>query len=292
MTPLSLIRSKAEHLARQLPHMTLQAQASEAAHVGSAGRRRAGSGEHFWQYRRYAHEDAADRIDWRRSAKGEALFVRETELETARTFLFWCDPHPGFDWSSETSTKAGNPTKADEARVMMLALGALLSRDGERVGVLGSDRRPSFGKRAVERLGEDLCLADNTPFPGPPKHAAALVIASDFYDPIALWQERLGPLAARCSEGVLVAISDPVEEDFPFEGRTKFTRPGTNLDRILGRAETVREDYQEIYARHREALKALASQLGWRFISHRTDAPALHGAAHLKLAIESLGADA
>lgn len=292
MTPLSLIRSKAEHIARQLPHMTLQAQASEAAHVGSAGRRRAGSGEHFWQYRRYAHEDAADRIDWRRSAKGEALFVRETELETARTFLFWCDPHPGFDWASAATRRTGNPAKADEARVMMLALGALLSRDGERVGVLGSGRTPSFGKRAVERLGEDLCLADEAPFPAPPKRSAALIIASDFYDPVPLWRDRLGPLAAKCPEGVLVAVSDPVEEEFPFEGRTKFTRPGTTFDRILGRAETVRAEYTQIYARHREDLKALAAKLGWRFVTHRTDKPALHGAAHLKLAIESLGADA
>ena len=38
------------------------------------------------------HNDTAQRIDWRRSARGDDVFVRETELETARTFLFWCDP--------------------------------------------------------------------------------------------------------------------------------------------------------------------------------------------------------
>ena len=70
MTPSADLRSEAESLARQLPGLNFKAEASEAAHIGSAGRRRAGTGEHFWQYRRYAQEDAADRVDWRRSAKG------------------------------------------------------------------------------------------------------------------------------------------------------------------------------------------------------------------------------
>ena len=81
MTPAADLRAEAEALARQLPGLNFKAEASEAAHIGSAGRRRPGTGEHFWQYRRYAQEDAADRVDWRRSAKGHDLFVRETELE-------------------------------------------------------------------------------------------------------------------------------------------------------------------------------------------------------------------
>ena len=272
MTPLASLRAEAEHIARQLPHVTLQAQASEAAHVGSAGRKRAGSGEHFWQYRRYASEDAADRIDWRRSAKGDQYFVRETELETARTFLFWADPHPGFDWSGEQ----GRMTKADVAKIILIALGVLLSKEGERIGALGSGRTPSFGKRALDRLGEELCRDPNghtPPFPGVPKSAAGLVLASDFYDSIETWKKRLGTLAAKCPEGILLAISDPVEIDFPFEGRVKFSRPGEKLSKILGRAETVTDEYKQVFAAHREAIKALASQIGWRFAEHRTGDP-------------------
>ena len=148
MTPSSDLRAEAEALARQLPNLNFKAEASEAAHIGSAGRRRAGTGEQFWQYRRYAQEDAADRVDWRRSAKGHELFVRETELETARTVLFWCDPHPGFNWKGEGDIR----TKADEARLLMLTLGIMMSKDGERIGALGAGRSPSFGKRAVDRL--------------------------------------------------------------------------------------------------------------------------------------------
>ena len=129
MTPAADLRAEAEALARQLPGLNFKAEASEAAHIGSAGRRRAGTGEHFWQYRRYAQEDAADRVDWRRSAKGHDLFVRETELETARTVLFWCDDDPGFRWKAAGDLR----TKADEATLLMLALAILLSKDGERI---------------------------------------------------------------------------------------------------------------------------------------------------------------
>ena len=61
--------------------------------------------------------------------------------------------------------------------------------------------------------------------------AATLVLASDFYAPLTEWQSRLAPLAAKCPEGVLVAVAAPIEESFPFEGRTKLSRPGSGIDR-------------------------------------------------------------
>ena len=48
MTPAADLRAEAESLARQLPGLNFKAEASEAAHIGSAGRRRPGTGEHFW----------------------------------------------------------------------------------------------------------------------------------------------------------------------------------------------------------------------------------------------------
>ncbi|MEO0714934.1 MAG: DUF58 domain-containing protein [Pseudomonadota bacterium] len=279
------LRAEADALSRALPDVMLQSDASEAAHVGSAGRRRAGSGEHFWQYRRYADEDSADRIDWRRSAKGDQLFVRETELETARTILCWCDPDPGFHWTSDTA----HHTKADTARLILTAIGASLSKDGERIGVLGGTRKPAFGKRAVDRLFEDLAAADDT-FPGPPRDPATLIIASDFYDPLETWRSRLAPLAAKCRDGVLIAIADPMEIDFPYSGRIKLSRPGQALSRILGRAESVREDYLARFSAQRAALDGLAAKFGWRLVEHSTAAPPIKAASQLQRQLASLGA--
>lgn len=279
------LRSEAEALARQLPSLNFKADASDAAHVGSAGRRRAGNGEHFWQYRHYRQEDDANRVDWRRSARGDEHYVRETELETARTVQFWCDDSAGFHWKSAEDLR----TKAEEARLLMLALAILMSKDGERIGALGAGRQASFGKRALERLDEDLTRGTVGQFPTAPKGAATLVIASDFYAPVSDWADRLRPLAAQCPEGVLLAISSPIEVNFPFEGRVKLSLPGTGASRIVGRAETLREQYQDRFFAQREALLELAHRMGWRFVAQTVGQSSLNAAARLKATLETFG---
>lgn len=284
MTDLPTLRLEAEALARALPRLFVRTKASEAVHLGSAGRRRAGTGEDFWQYRRYAQEDDASRIDWRRSARGDTLFVRETELETARSVHFWLDPHAGFDWTSDKSRQ----TKADRARLIMMATANLLSREGERVGVLGG-QPAGFGKRALERLFTQLSEPLGE-IPQPPRRAGSVILASDFYDPMDVWKERLAPLAKKARSGVLIAISDPIERTFPFEGRVKLSRPGSVLERILGRAETLRDTYVERLERNRSELRQLASDLGWRLIEHETDDEAIKGAAALHALLSEVGA--
>ncbi len=286
MTPTADLRAQAESLARQLPGLNFKAEASEAAHIGSAGRRRTGTGEQFWQYRRFAQEDSPDRIHWRRSAKGTDLFVRESELETARTVLFWADDAAGFRWKGEGDLR----TKAEEAILLMLTMAILMSKDGERIGALGSGRTPSFGKRATDRLTDDLLRGTKAQFPPAPRSPATILLASDFYDPIAEWKDRLAPLAGRCPEGVLVAVSAPVETSFPFEGRTRLSRPGTGDARILGRAETLRDEYQRRLIAQRSALRDLAGRLGWGLVTHVTGESLLAAASRLKAEIESFGA--
>ena len=287
MISLTDLRAQSETISRQLPSMSLQAAAADVMHPGAAGRKRAGSGEQFWQYRHYAQTDAADRIDWRRSARGNDYFVRETEMETARTIYLWNDPHGGFDWSGSAET----PTKADRAKVIMLGVASLLSKSGERIGVLGGGRAPALGKAASARIAEDLLRAGDGTL-RPPKSSGLAIVASDFYDPIDMWQARLAPLAAKCRHGVLIQVTDPIENTFPYKGRTRFSRPGTALDRIFGRAETIRDDYLSRFAAQQDAVDDLARSMGWASVRHRTDQPAIEGAAALQLALQGFGAKA
>jgi uncharacterized protein (DUF58 family) len=269
--PLSQLKAEAQALAGQLGTLSTRARAASAAHIGSAGRRRSGVGENFWQYRRYTHEDGADRVDWRRSAREEHLYVRETELETVRTFLFWVDPSEGFNWSSDDK----QITKADRALVVCMALAGALSRSGERCGVLGGGRGPVTGARAPSRVGEDMRDIKATDrFPDPPRDLAALVIASDFYTPLDTWRERLTPLAAKCRDGALLQVADPIEENYPFSGRIRFHRPGDERQRLIGRAQSIRDGYLEKFEQRKQDLTTLAGELGWRFVSHGTGAEA------------------
>lgn len=285
--PLSQLKAEAAALASDLGTLTTQARAASAAQLGSAGRRRSGMGENFWQYRRHKQEDGAERIDWRRSAREEHLFVRETELETARTFLFWADPSPGFHWSSD----AAIPHKADRALLLCMTLAGVLARSGERCGALGGRRGPASGARASARVGEDIrSYVSGMPFPEPPRERAAVIICSDFYSPLSDWRAKLSPIAGKCRDGVLLQVCDPVEESYPFSGRVRFFRPGQDRERLIGRAESIRDGYVQKFAQRRQDMTELAGALGWRFIAHVTSEPARTPLGSLAYGFSVIGA--
>jgi len=249
-------------LAGDLPGVLLDARRLAAAAPGFHGRRRAGQGEAFWQYRDHRAEDGARLVDWRRSARGDRYYVREREREAAQTAWFWIDRDVGFDWSSD----AARTTKLRRARTLALALSILLTRGGERVGVVGGP--PRTGPRAIERLAHDML----TPMrEGEPPKRSCLVFLSDFYAPVDEWRARLSAAADSGATGALVMIADPAEEDFPFRGRTLFLEPGGRREMLLGRAETVREIYADRLETHRRAIRQLGAEFGFPALLHRTD---------------------
>ncbi len=78
---------EAHALAARMPALFIEAQ--HVAHTvthGTHGRRRAGPGETFWQFRHYDQNDARAGIDWRRSAISDHLFVREDALAALDAF--------------------------------------------------------------------------------------------------------------------------------------------------------------------------------------------------------------
>src|SRR5689334_25319433 len=83
---------QARTLAESMPRLILEARRIAATVIhGLHGRRRAGQGENFWQYRRFVSGEPAHRVDWRRSARDEHLYVREQEWEAAHTVWIWPD---------------------------------------------------------------------------------------------------------------------------------------------------------------------------------------------------------
>ena len=70
---------------------------------GLHGRRRAGAGESFWQYRRFTSGEPAQNIDWRRSGRDDHLYVREQEWEAAHTVWLWPDRSASMAFASKKS---------------------------------------------------------------------------------------------------------------------------------------------------------------------------------------------
>src|SRR5215212_1459197 len=94
---------QARSLADSMPRLVLEARRIAASVIhGLHGRKRAGSGENFWQYRRFVWGEEARRVDWRRSARDDHLYVREREWEAAHTMWIWPDRSPSMAFSSST----------------------------------------------------------------------------------------------------------------------------------------------------------------------------------------------
>lgn len=281
--PLPL-QQRAEELAALLPPLLVAAQ-QVAAHVapGVHGRRRVGPGETFWQFRRYQPGDPVTAIDWRKSAKSDPVFVRETEWTAAQAVWLWPDRSPSMDYRSSPHL----PTKRERAAILVLALAVLLERGGEAVGLLGDSRGPGQGRAVLTRLAatlsDPIAGGNFPPAAALPRHAQVLLV-SDFLAPLEEIDTLVRRLAERGTGGHMVQILDPAEEALPFEGRIRFAGLEGEGETLISRAEDVREAYTERLGAHRAGLAAIARSVGWRFAVHHTDQPpqtillTLHGA--------------
>src|ERR1700756_785866 len=102
-------------LAASMPRLILEARRVAATVIhGLHGRRRAGPGENFWQYRRFVSGEPASRVDWRRSARDHHLYVREQEWEAAHTVWIWPDRSPSMLFVS----RSGAESKRDRSLVI------------------------------------------------------------------------------------------------------------------------------------------------------------------------------
>ena len=151
------LRRNAESLAAGYPALLAEAERVAAVVAqGVHGRRRPGQGETFWQYRNYQPSDARNQIDWRRSARGDQVYIRENEWEAANTVYFWRDGSAGMQWQSSKK----HPTKQDRATVLSMALASLLMRAGERCSVIGESERPRSGRVGLERISRRLAFSE------------------------------------------------------------------------------------------------------------------------------------
>lgn len=282
------LRPRAEALGQALPPLLAEAEHLAAAVIlGEHGRRRAGMGDEFWQYRPAHAGDSARMIDWRRSARSDAHFVREREWQAAQSVTLWVDPSRSMTFAGVPS----RPSKADRARLLALALAVLLIRGGERVGLAGDAAPPRSGRAQLDRLAlaleageaaEDYGIPDTT---GLVPHGRA-VFLSDFLGDLAGVEAALARACDRGLKGALVQVLDPAEEDFPFEGRTIFESMGGTLRHETLRAGDLRARYLARLAERKDRLAALARASGWHHLCHHTGQPAQGALLWLHQALE------
>lgn len=293
------IRARAETQGASLPPLIVAAErVANTVAQGIHGRRRVGTGETFWQYRPYGAGDAANAIDWRRSARSDHLFVREMEWEAAQSVWLWRDGSASMAYASSKNL----PTKRDRASLLLLATATLLLRGGERVGLIGGGFAPSVGRDTIARIAERLLYSDQeneeaVESAGPTRDLESLppeeriarhgtaVLIGDFLSPAEEIEARIARFAERSVRGVLVQVLDPAEETLPFEGRTRFLGMEREGEMLIGRVERLRDAYTARFKAHRDRIGAAVRAAGWTMLVHHTDRSAEEGLMGLYMAL-------
>ncbi|HEY8384138.1 MAG TPA: DUF58 domain-containing protein [Microvirga sp.] len=269
-------------LAQRMPRLVLEARrvAATLSH-GIHGRKRAGPGETFWQFRPFVTGESAQRVDWRRSGRDDRLYVREREWEASHTVWLWIDRSASMGFVSDLA----QASKIERGLVLGLALANAFVEVGERVGLLGL-MPPRASRQITEKIAETLVadrwsLEDDLPPGAPVATLDEAVLIGDFLSPVHEIATAVEGISATGARGHLVMIVDPVEETFPFQGQAILHDLEAGLSLRIGDAASWGNAYRERIARHRAELDDLVRRRGWTLTIHRTDRPASEAALRL-----------
>ncbi|MDB5512245.1 MAG: putative von Willebrand factor type domain containing protein [Enterovirga sp.] len=259
-------------LADRMPRLILEARRVAASlSNGVHGRRRAGPGESFWQFRPFVTGEAAGRIDWRRSGRDDRLFVREREWETPHAVWLWIDRSASMAYRSDL---AGAP-KIERAFVIGLALADTLVEGGERVGLLGL-KSPTAARGIAETLAETYSTHaggedEDLPPAQPVGRFDEVIVVGDLLASVPDITARVEAISSRGARGHLLMIVDPVEETFPFGGQAVLEDLEAGLSLRIGDAVSWGRSYRDRIAAHRGAIEDLVRRRGWTLTIHHTD---------------------
>lgn len=251
--------------------LTAADKAATSILTGDHAQRKSGTGEKFWQFREYSQGDRPQDIDWRRSARGDRLFVRQKEWQTTQTVLFWCQRNRAMTYHSRPQYAR----KSDHAMILSLALASLFHNAGELTGLLSGDMRPGrtestrlrMANQIFETRTGDLPRTDALQIP----MNGQLVLAGDFLTPPELIGDCFDRLASRASNVIVLQVLDPAELNLPFAGRVIFENDFSGLKQHIENVESIRDEYKKRIDAQIESVSALCRRHGWGWYLHTTD---------------------
>ena len=266
-----------EALDATLPAIMMDARrAASGIVMGEHGRRRAGVGDAFWQYREWSNGESIRQVDWRRSAKSDKLFIRERERQNPALLQIWCDQRPSMNWTSDPKI----PTKAQRGLIIGLALAIATRAGGERVHALGLNtplnNEIQFARLLVE-AGQKLPLQ---------YQAGQVLLISDGLELPEIWAQRVQHITSARAQLIVLLIADRAELEFPFQGRIAFSTSPTETPLILGRAQSARSDYMDAYRQHMIAVRHAIQSAGGEVFDHCTRDPPIAIMLNLAAALD------
>lgn len=269
------LRLSAENAAQSLPALMLEAEriAASLTH-GEHARRKSGTGHKFWQFRDYVTGDRPQDIDWRQSAKTDSVYIRQHELQTTQKTFFWCAAHAGMRYASEPDRK----TKHDCAIILCLALGLLLTRAEEQIGLYGENKTGRSELR-IEHIAQSITTPRSETLPSmltlPPRHSAMILIG-DFLDPLEQITQTFATLSGAVDRALVIQILDPAELDLRYDGRVRFEGVSDTERETINHVGSIRSAYQDRIKAHIKDVEDLCRAKNWLYVLQRTDEDITH----------------
>jgi uncharacterized protein (DUF58 family) len=186
----------------------------------------------FRDYRDYQPGDDLRRVDWRLYARSDRLSVKRYEQETNARCLLLCDTSASMAYRG----RGAWGSKLDGARTLALALGWLLLRQGDAVGLLALGRGPGGpavrylppsqkshqAGRLLREMGR-LVAGGGAALPDLLDHAARIlprrgliVLFTDLLEPAASLERGLARLRFAGHDCTCLQVLDGDEVDLPF----------------------------------------------------------------------------
>ena len=215
-----------------------------------------GSSVEFSEYRKYVAGDDLKHVDWKAYGKTEKLYVKLFEEETnlrAQILL---------DTSASMAYESGGVRKAEYAAFLTSALGYLMIRQQDTVGLATFDNRirrilpPGAGAahlRDMMKILEATKTGETTGISKPLHDLAELlkrrglvILISDLYDDPQEVMKGLLHFRHKKHEVIVFHLVDPDERDFPFRGLTTFKDLETG-QRMEVLPEAIRDEYVRVF---------------------------------------------
>jgi len=255
-------------------------QAVESVLAGQHRSLRRGLSVEFAGHRPYQPGDDLRRLDWLVYARSDRYDVRVYEEETRlRTTLV-------LDASGSMAYGSGASTKLEFAKLLVAALGFLMVRQSDAVGLAVIDATVRSHLPPAGTMGHVITLIDhletveagNETALGPVLESLApalnrrglVILVTDAFDDITSLSRALRLLRYRKQEVRVLEIIDAGEETFPFHGTLEVL--GLEHERpVRLDGDRVRGYYQQALSAHRHQLSEACHGLGVQLETIRTD---------------------
>ena len=267
------MRLKAEELSNKIPSLYIKAdRIANTIWEGMHNRNKDGLGDNFWQFRKYEYGDPAHLIDWKKTAKSNETFIQEKELQTLQNFVIWRDTSKSMNFRSSESID----TKLYRANLFTLALTIILSKSGENIVLNGLKSKLLKGGNAVNFVSNQINEKVTDSYKSSPnvneiKNNSDVILIGDFLNNIIETEKTIKELSNRGINGIIIQILDPAERFFPYKGRINFNGLEGEQNILIGKAESVRNDYKKAIKIHIEKLEKLTTSYSWKYILDNSD---------------------